>query len=275
MHCVVIHYFSGLGFRKAATSYCCSTETAHFLLIQNRTVNHIPWMYLDSPAPPDTRRLPTLAASIKPLAKTLLVPSSGWTQAFAPHMQCLCADPETTLCCSSAESAGLPRPPSPAQPPLEWWSAFLSGIEHEEAAQTVVLNESFCLASERASKYISLLLQGHSALPTLIADKQRIQLDFPFSFPLSNRAQKKNKPQKPKKKTINYCSKCIYVTSAASIIFWHTCKVRETSSTLQPSSWTTPWALPTLLLPLSSLDTRGQIQSTRAELVWGERDQLI
>lgn len=192
MDCVVIQYFSGLGFRKAATSYWCSTETAHFLLIQNRTANRIPWMYLDSPAP-DTRQLPTLEASIKPLAKTLLVPSSGWTQAFAPQMQCLCPDPETTLCCSSAESAGLPHPPSPAQPPLEQWSAFLSGIEHEEAAQTVVLNESFCLASERASKYIWLLLQGHSALPTPIADKQRIQLVFPFSFPLSNRAQKKKK----------------------------------------------------------------------------------
>lgn len=60
-----------------------------------------------------------------------------------------------------------------------------------------VLNESFCLVSERAGKYICLLLL---LLPICVSgpfcvahaeSRLRIQLVFPSSFLLSNRAQKK------------------------------------------------------------------------------------
>lgn len=60
-----------------------------------------------------------------------------------------------------------------------------------------VLNESFCLVSERAGKYICLLLR---LLPVYVSgpfcvahneSRQRIQLVFSSSFLLSNRAQKK------------------------------------------------------------------------------------
>lgn len=75
MDSVVIKFLSAVHFRKAATSCCCRTETAHFLLIQNQAVNQVTWMYLDSPT--DRRRVPALTASTKPLAKTFFVPSSG------------------------------------------------------------------------------------------------------------------------------------------------------------------------------------------------------
>lgn len=62
MDCVVIQYRLGMGFMKAATCYCCSTGLAHFLMIRNRSMHQITWMYLDSQAPTDTRRLLALAA---------------------------------------------------------------------------------------------------------------------------------------------------------------------------------------------------------------------
>lgn len=94
----------------------------------------------------------------------------------------------------------------------------------------------------------------------LRADKQRIQLVLPFSFLLSNRTQNKKK----------YCSKCIHITSAASIIFQHACKQRESLIIWR----TTLWALSALLLPFPSLDNWVQIQSTRAEPFCSGTDQL-
>lgn len=94
----------------------------------------------------------------------------------------------------------------------------------------------------------------------LRADKQRIQLVLPFSFLLSNRTQNKKK----------YCSKCIHITSAASIIFQHACKQRESLIIWR----TTLWASSALLLPFPSLDNWVQIQSTRAEPFCSGTDQL-
>lgn len=135
--CIAIQYLLGMGFRRAATSYCCSIGLAPFPVLQ------ITWVYLDSSAPTHTRRLQP-EPNHQPRISSFLAQDG---------LNCLHLKAGPDLCYSSAEPVGLPFPPSSAQPPLEQWSALLPGAEHKEAAQTVVLKKSFCLSSGGAGKY--------------------------------------------------------------------------------------------------------------------------
>ena len=191
MDYVVIKCLSVMGFQKAATSYCSSIDTksppykAGLWTRSSTCVCIHPLIQDDCQClQPVPNHQPRLSSFLAQDGLNYSHPKAG-------------PDPETTLCHSSAGSAGLCLPPSSAQPPVERWSALSSGTAHKEAAQTAVLNESFCLAPERASKYIwllLLLLPISASGPFCFAhadSKQRIQLVFPFSFPLSNRAQGK------------------------------------------------------------------------------------